>query len=189
MLPPLPLRGKPASSIPPFVPPPSVRAGARPAPKKKKRPLLLGGIAGVVLLAAGGAFFLLQQDSVEPVTAPLPPQANAIPPADPAAAERKPPSFAPLPPPPQPFASATPKPQPTVPLKPVVTPAFRAWTEDARVTGVVSGETPRAIINGRLVRPGDVVDAATGIIFEGLDTERKLVVFRSREGAFTNKPY
>ena len=37
--------------------------------------------------------------------------------------------------------------------------------------------------------PGDVVDASAGIVFDGLDTERKLVVFRDRGGAFTNKPY
>jgi hypothetical protein len=71
----------------------------------------------------------------------------------------------------------------------VVSAAFRAWTDDARITGVVSGTAPRAIINGRLVRPGDMVDAAQGIIFDGVDAERKLVVFRNREGVFTNKPY
>ena len=74
-------------------------------------------------------------------------------------------------------------------MNPVASPAFRAWTDDARITGVVSGASPRAIINGRLVRPGDVVDASTGIVFDGLDLERKTVVFRSREGAFTTKSY
>lgn len=107
-----------------------------------------------------------------------------------AAPEKKPSPFPPLPPPPQPFATVNDaKPVPTAPVNPVASPAFRAWTDDARVTGVVSGVSPRAIINGRLVRPGDVVDAAGGIVFDGLDIERKILVFRNQEGAFTTKPY
>ena len=74
-------------------------------------------------------------------------------------------------------------------MTPVVSPAFRAWIADLRITGVVSGASPRAIINGRLVRPGDVVDASLGITFDGLDVERKELVFRTRNGAFASKPY
>jgi hypothetical protein len=67
--------------------------------------------------------------------------------------------------------------------------ALRAWVDDVRITGVLSGSSPRAIINGRLVRPGDVVDASAGIVFDGVDLERKLVVFRNRVGMFASKSY
>lgn len=67
--------------------------------------------------------------------------------------------------------------------------AFRVWIDGVRISGVVLGESPRAIINGRLVRPGDVVDASEGIVFDGVDVERKQVVFRNRTGLFASKPY
>ena len=72
---------------------------------------------------------------------------------------------------------------------PLVSPAFRASLADLRITGVLSGASPRAILNGRLVRPGEVVDASLGITFDGLDVERKELVFRTRNGAFASKPY
>jgi len=46
-----------------------------------------------------------------------------------------------------------------------------------------------AIINGRLARPGDVVDATEGIGFDGVDDKRKVLIFRSRNGAFLEKGY
>ena len=67
--------------------------------------------------------------------------------------------------------------------------AFRAWLAEVRIVGVVAGDSPRAIVNGRLVRPGDVVDASQGIIFDGLDLERKEVVFRTNGGLFAGKAY
>jgi hypothetical protein len=76
-----------------------------------------------------------------------------------------------------------------VPAVPVVTPAFRAWIESARVTGVITGTSPKAIINGRLVRPGDMIDAGEGIALDSIDAANKQLVFRSRSGATATKSY
>jgi hypothetical protein len=71
----------------------------------------------------------------------------------------------------------------------VVSPAFRAWIDGVRITGVLSGSSPRAIINGRLMRPGDMVDASAGIVFDRLDVEGKQLVFRDRSGVSASKSY
>lgn len=79
--------------------------------------------------------------------------------------------------------------QKDAPVRLVMTPAFRAWIDEVRITGVVSGAAPRAIINGRLFRPGDMVDATAGITFESLDGERKQVMFRDDTGMLAGKGY
>jgi hypothetical protein len=57
------------------------------------------------------------------------------------------------------------------------------------VSGVRSGSSTMAIINGRIARPGDIMDSAEGIVFDGVDDKRKTLVFRSRNGAFLEKTY
>lgn len=183
-----------AASLPPFLPPPPPSRAPAPAPRKKKRiGLIVGGIVGMAVLGGAAAYFTMEDEA--PVESAATKPRVPTPQVDPAskgssAPDRKTTQFAPLPPPPQPFAvppsdqSAEAK-----PMNPVPSPAFRAWTDDARVAGVVSGASPRAIINGRLVRPGDIVDASVGVIFDGVDAERKLIVFRNNDGAFTTKSY
>ena len=58
-----------------------------------------------------------------------------------------------------------------------------------RVTGVITGASPKAIINGRLVRPGDMIDAGEGIALDSIDAANKQLVFRSRSGATATKSY
>lgn len=59
-------------------------------------------------------------------------------------------------------------------------PAFRAF-----VTGCkINGATPvRAVINGRPVRSGEIVDSGLGIIFDGYDPEKNQLRFKDRTGA------
>jgi len=77
------------------------------------------------------------------------------------------------------------------PVAPVMTSAFRLWLESVRINGVTlkAGALPRVIINGRLVRPGDTIDATEGIVFESVDTENKCILFRNRAGFVASKPY
>lgn len=63
------------------------------------------------------------------------------------------------------------------------------WVEEARVSGVTVGNPPRALINGRLVRGGALVDPTLGIVFLGLDAERRVLVFRSSAGDVVRLEY
>jgi len=58
-----------------------------------------------------------------------------------------------------------------------------------RISGVFQGAPPRALIDGRTVRAGEVVNAALGITFERIDAPRKLIVFRDRSGATVMRRY
>lgn len=61
-------------------------------------------------------------------------------------------------------------------------PAFRNWVAQAKVSGVFQGSTPRALINGRTVAAGQIVDETLGITFDGIDSVAKTLVFRDRTG-------
>lgn len=181
----LPPRG---TVLPPVLPP--SKAATKSGHKKI-------GIVTAVLIAipvvcgVAAYLFLSRGDDPVPVvvTYPtVPPPVTA--PAPNAESTNPAPKIAPLPPPPS-FSqtSAGSTKTKTGPTSSAVTIAFKAWIDDARITGVVVGNSPRAIINGRLVRPGDVVDGAQGIVFDGLDLERKEVVFRNGTGLFAGKAY
>jgi hypothetical protein len=201
-LPPIPARPASVPTLPPL-PPPKL-PGAKPAPPVpapspyKKKPsakrlnarVVLVALAGLLVLGgAGGYYFMMGAEE----TAPTAPVATEPAPALVAAPTPVPPELqiAPLPPQPSTLQAAADaaKRAPRPPAAPVVTPAFKSWVDDARVSGVVAGSSPRAIINGRLARPGDMVDAAEGIVFDGLNAEKKTLVFRSRVNAFLEKPY
>ncbi len=68
-------------------------------------------------------------------------------------------------------------------------PEFRNFVANARVSGVFQGAPPRAMINGKLTRAGETADPALGVIFEGLDTEKKQLIFRDRSGAIISRRY
>jgi hypothetical protein len=68
-------------------------------------------------------------------------------------------------------------------------PAFRAWVSAAKINGVFQGTPARALINDRLVRAGQTVDAALGIVFDHVDADAKTIVFRDRDGATVSRPY
>jgi hypothetical protein len=79
----------------------------------------------------------------------------------------------------------------TMPVEaaPETTPEFRAFIVNARVSGVFQGNPARAVINGRLVRAGEVVDAGIGITFDGLDSERRNLVFKDKSGAIVARRF
>jgi hypothetical protein len=63
------------------------------------------------------------------------------------------------------------------------TAPFRSFVANAKVSGVFQGKPSRAVINGRLVRVGEVVDATLGITFEGVDSQGRNLVFKDRSRA------
>jgi hypothetical protein len=67
--------------------------------------------------------------------------------------------------------------------------AFVAFVESTRISGVFEGTPARALINGRTVRAGTVVDASLGVVFVGLDAGARQLVFRDATGAVVRKPY
>ena len=60
---------------------------------------------------------------------------------------------------------------------------FREWVANARISGVFQGTPARALINGRMVRAGQIVDDALGIMFDGVDPVGESLVFRDKTGA------
>ncbi len=69
------------------------------------------------------------------------------------------------------------------------TPAFRSFVADAKISGVFQGTPPRAFINGRLVRLGEVVDSSLGIRFDSIDPKTKNIVFKDASGATVGRLY
>ncbi len=186
----------------PVAPPPAVVKPVKPkAGSAASRRLLLGVF--VLLLVGGGAgtyFYLMMEEPPPPpplvrravvpqVPKPAPAAPAEVPPV-PAPESR---GLDPLPPAPgAQKAEAAVAAKPTkAPAAPVMTPAFRLWLDGVRINGVTAsaGSVPRVIINGRLVRPGDTIDSAEGIVFESVDTEKKCVMFRNRAGFLAAKPY
>ena len=64
--------------------------------------------------------------------------------------------------------------------------AFREFVANAKISGVAD---TRALINGRLVRTGEVVDPALGIRFHAVDREAKQLIFRDFNGAQVARRY
>jgi len=210
---PPPLKPATAVPLPPVVKPPL--PGARPASvpkleKKKSRTVILGlGLIAILLLGAGGYYYLYMRDdgvtvyaptsaSSKPVTAgtkaTTPGSKVAGSAGSTSGGATETPVISKLGPlPPQPTltktVSAPVKPIKAGPTNAALSAALRTWINDARITGVVGGDSPRVIINNKLMRPGDMVDATQGIIFDSLDTERKLVIFRTSAGIFGEKTY
>ncbi|PAW74324.1 MAG: hypothetical protein B9S26_01250 [Opitutia bacterium Tous-C4FEB] len=66
---------------------------------------------------------------------------------------------------------------------------FRYIVTDAKVTGVYQGSPPRALINGRLIRVGQMLDEGLAISFAGIDAENRILNFVDRSGARVSKRY
>lgn len=69
------------------------------------------------------------------------------------------------------------------PSLPKATPAFIAFAETLKVSGVLEGNSPKAMFNGRVVRVGAVIDAESGVIFAGVDGAKKTLRLRDKTGA------
>lgn len=102
-------------------------------------------------------------------------------------------SAPPAPPAPRPAATASTELAPGVSTTTEVnaataaSPAFRTFVANVRVSGVVSGSSPKALINGRLIRAGEVVDSGLGIVFDGVNGNQ--LVFKDRSGAAVSRRY
>ncbi|MEY4941790.1 MAG: hypothetical protein RIQ93_3525 [Verrucomicrobiota bacterium] len=70
-------------------------------------------------------------------------------------------------------------------------PAFRSFVANAKVGGVaqVGARLATMIINGRLARAGEIVDAGLGITFMGIDAEKRYLIFKDKAGATVTRRY
>ena len=66
---------------------------------------------------------------------------------------------------------------------------FRSFVANAQVSGVFQGTPARAVINGKLTRAGDIVDPGLGILFNGIDSERRQLVFKDKTGATVSRRF
>lgn len=71
---------------------------------------------------------------------------------------------------------------------PGASPEFRARVLALRLSGVFAGEPARAMIDGRLVRAGEVIDERLGLRFDGLEPGRRLR-FRDASGSAVVRKY
>jgi hypothetical protein len=66
---------------------------------------------------------------------------------------------------------------------------FRAFVANATIGGVFQGTPSRALINGRIIREGQVVDDTLGITFERIDADKKVIYFKDATGAEVSRDY
>jgi len=66
---------------------------------------------------------------------------------------------------------------------------FRAFVANADIGGVFQGTPSRALINGRIIREGQVVDDTLGISFERIDAASKVIYFKDSTGAEVSRNY
>lgn len=88
-------------------------------------------------------------------------------------------------------AATTPVEATPPPPEPEMEPSagFKRFVLEMRVNGVFQGDPPRALINGRTVRPGEFLDNGLGIVFIGIDAEKKLILMRDANGAHMTRKY
>lgn len=77
----------------------------------------------------------------------------------------------------------------TPPPAPEPSAAFTRFVTEMRISGVFQGDPPRALINGRTIRAGEPIDIGLGIVFVGLDVDRRLILMREASGATAAKKY
>gem|GEM_PF-3714292 len=66
------------------------------------------------------------------------------------------------------------------------TPAFKAFVASVKIEGVVGS---KAILNKRLARVGDMIEPALGVVFDSVDPERRMVIFKDKNGAVVTKKF
>jgi hypothetical protein len=72
---------------------------------------------------------------------------------------------------------------------PAASAAFRSFVANAVIGGVFQGTPARALINGTIVREGQVVNSSLGVAFERIDARRKMIFFKDYTGAEVSKSY
>jgi hypothetical protein len=66
---------------------------------------------------------------------------------------------------------------------------FRSFVASAKISGVYQGNNPRAFINGRMVRAGEMIDDALEIHFDSVDAASRSIVFKDSTGATVSRRY
>lgn len=77
-------------------------------------------------------------------------------------------------------AVVTPKPAVQAPAP---SAAFKSWVADLKNVSVRVGPPARVFIGGITYPQGEVVNPQLGIVFEGYDDTRKMIIFRDKTGA------
>jgi hypothetical protein len=72
---------------------------------------------------------------------------------------------------------------------PAASAAFRTFVAGATIDGVFQGHPSRALINGAIVREGQMVENSLGISFERIDALNKVIYFKDTTGAEVSKNY
>lgn len=76
---------------------------------------------------------------------------------------------------------------PTIPAPAPVRPSpsvrFVRYADALKVSGVFQGTPPRALVDGRLVRAGEVIDPVLGVRFAGVDAETKHLILEDETTA------
>lgn len=117
-------------------------------------------------------------------SAPAPSPAAKIPSEPSRDSERLTPAVAP-----SSSASAPPANLSTSSPRPRASIAFQAYVEALRITGVLQRERVRAVIDGRTVFAGDMVDAVLGVRLVSADLVSRLLWFEDATGAQLSLPY
>jgi energy-converting hydrogenase Eha subunit A len=68
-------------------------------------------------------------------------------------------------------------------------PRFFFWVVGLNVSGVFQSSPHRILLNNRLVYEGDKVNDLLGIVFDRIDVDRKLIMFRDPSGALVTRSY
>ncbi|MBI5381457.1 MAG: hypothetical protein HZA31_06115 [Opitutae bacterium] len=72
---------------------------------------------------------------------------------------------------------------------PAASAEFRRFVSNAVIKGVFQGSQPRAHLNGRIVRAGEVIDQSLGIVFDSVDADKKTITFSDSTGAKVTRKY
>jgi hypothetical protein len=79
--------------------------------------------------------------------------------------------------------AAKPVEPPPPPPAPPASPEFKAWVENARISGVRAGSTTRVFIDRTSYAVGDLVNPQLGITFDGYNAETRMLSFKDATGA------
>ncbi|HVT73451.1 MAG TPA: hypothetical protein VHD61_09960 [Lacunisphaera sp.] len=72
---------------------------------------------------------------------------------------------------------------------PPATPPFLYWVVNLNISGVFQSSPHRILLNNRTITEGQEVNAALGIVFDHLDLDQKLIVFKDKTGALVTRSY
>lgn len=188
----------PAEALDPAnLPPPLPTAHAKASASRShqaKRDMVIFALIFLVVIGAGvgGYFYFTGSDDTNAVGAAAesaPGSGVAVPPTRPA--PPPPPVVVPERPPEQIVVNETPVPaEPSVPAAPVPPPPppsasarFVRYADSIRVSGVFQGTPARALVDGRIVRAGDLLEPALGIKFVAVDADTKHLILEEGSGA------